>query len=199
MAHYWLTDEHQVIMADAVSSAATYPRIFWGDFPRYWKREFKTLQVKSVTDESIVRTSELMDSSHAIDLVNGEIISVRGTAFIRLTAADAMMLRMYQAKDQRLVTYDDPTGETWGNILIAQATVNSLAKWSHAVWNVRRNCHHVANFATGRGFGPKVSDSKAISQYLKAQNSCAIVQKKRADIKAAEDEASKDLLDFLYG
>jgi hypothetical protein len=116
MKHFWLGDDQQAIMDAATSSASDYGYIGLVDVGPRWKKPIRDLVGTDVADANQVRIYNAAKSVAFFD--QGNWFKLKSA--VRLTAKQAMMLKLRVAGSGTAFLCDDPTGESWGNICIAQ-------------------------------------------------------------------------------
>ncbi|MGE4431822.1 MAG: hypothetical protein AB7E05_13885 [Sphingobium sp.] len=143
MKHFWLDSDQQALMDSATSTANEYTHIAAVKLGKSWKRELKGQTGFSVADRDYLRTYNVMRTS-GLDF----------DSLVRLTAGQAMTMKLRYAGMDDGVVQPDPTGECWGNMLIAQHDQTTGNYWGgfrqQAYWPFLQFC-------AGYGFGPIIA------------------------------------------
>ena len=144
MKHFWLDDGQQAIMDAATSTASDYGYIGLVDTPTRWQKPVQVLVGGEVADESHFRIHNI---THDVNFHSaGKGIKLKSA--VRLTAIQAMMLKLRVAGSGTGFVIDDPTGEQWGNIANA---ANERWKVTHLNWHVAA-CRQWSIWDAHRGF-----------------------------------------------
>lgn len=109
MKHFWLTGAQQKLMDTATSTSSDYGHIAFLK-GKYWKQHLKEAIDVRVKDQAQLRTYDVTGLTSSPD---------RPDTILRLAGNDAMRFKLrFGGEEGRVIA--DPTGECWGNLLIAQ-------------------------------------------------------------------------------
>lgn len=149
MKHFWLDADQQALMDTATSTAADYTHIAAVKLGKSWKRELKGQAGFKVAEADYLRTFNVTRTGKSNYHKVPDLDS-----FVRLTPAQATLMKLRYAGTDDGFVMPDPTGEFWGNMLIAQhdqKTRNFMSGFRNSAFAC------LMMFTQGNGFGPTVA------------------------------------------
>ncbi|MBB5715831.1 hypothetical protein [Sphingomonas aerophila] len=154
MKHFWLTDDRQAIMDAATSTAADYTHIGLFACGQAWKRKVEGMVGSKVDPANYKRTWKICRDN--LFRMNGQF--VRFDAAIRLTARQAMFFKLRFGGSDEAVLGEDPTGEYWGNMAIAESDLGNSWQLRGLTFDSFDNYGSMVWFTRGQGYGPTIAN-----------------------------------------
>lgn len=158
MSHFWLKPEEQVLMDRATSTAHDYGYIGAFDMGTATKKALLALLGYEARAEDQIRPHKLVNRTKFY--IPDAKANMSAKVLVRMNKQQAMMLKLKHQPDSiEARLYDDPTGEFWGNLLVAQAHLPQTSGWGSLYgyecrWDVISG---LRVFLCGEGFGPTLA------------------------------------------
>lgn len=155
MSHFWLLPDEQALMDSATSTVSDYGYIGAFDMGTNTKVALRKLLGYEARPEDQIRPHKLVNRTQFY--VPEAKQHMRAKVLVRMTKAQALMLKLkHQSDSVEARIYDDPTGEYWGNLLIAQSYMPETSCWGsthgyESRWGVIGG---LTDLLRGDGFGP---------------------------------------------
>lgn len=155
MSHFWLKPDEQALMDSATATAHDYGYIGAFDLGTNTKTALKKLLGYEAKPEDQIRPHKLVNRTKFY--VPDAKAHMSAKVLVRVSKAQALMLKMSHHNDSvEARFFGDPTGEFWGNLLVAQLHLPQTSGWGYKQgygcrWHVI-NC--LQSLMRGDGFGP---------------------------------------------
>ncbi len=197
MPHFWLDDDQQAIMDAATGSASDYGYIGLVDVASRWKKPIRDLVGTDVADENQVRIHKITGR-----VTFGQRHSFKLKSAVRLTAKQAVMLKLKVAGSDTAFLCEDPTGESWGNIRIA---LTDRDLFDHSDWPASRHkrFHPSAswycfrNLTEGLAFGPTIATVGDSCKGMPSNWARAMVWSRKCITHEFADDVEKSTLHLI--
>lgn len=152
--YFWLNDEQRLVMDAARTTAADYPYIGLFSVGKAWKRHVEAMVGSKVDPANYLRAYNVTGSCQFGDWRSRKEVR----AIIRLNPTQAMVFKLRHGGSNEAWIVADPTGESWGNMQIAQHSRKHLSyegkdnlfkeRWSYRAFNAMLD---------GHAFGPTLA------------------------------------------
>lgn len=144
-------------MDAATSTASDYGHIGLFDVGAAWKTRVKEMVGTAVSEKDYLRIYNVAGTCNFILRRDGNYNPIKLKAAIRLTKKQAMMMKLRHGGSDEAFVRDDPTGECWGNMNIAQNQRGAV--WSNRgrKFSYRGPCNALSHLLAGRPFGPTLA------------------------------------------
>lgn len=191
MKHFWLDDEQQALMDSATATAEDYGHIGLFSIGKAWKRHVEGMVGSKVEKQNYLRAYNVTGAVRYDfqQRASGWGWKYEVRALIRLTAKQAMMMKLRHHGDGTAWVRDDSTGEFWGNMLVMQA--------SRKKRNWRERLHggegSMRAYLDGGSFGATVANVADHADGLSPEEAKAFVRHHFSEF----DHASKPYVDPL--
>ena len=145
--HFWLNSDQQALMDSAMASATDYPYIAMINLPRSWKRKLARELGSPVEEHHLIRRYWLTrDSCNIVFYQPTRQVHSAHNTIIRLTESQAMMMKLRYSGDPLCQINHDPTGQSWGNLVVA-STGRFFRDWvSTASYRRHPGSYHITRW-----------------------------------------------------
>lgn len=149
MKHFWLDGDQQALMDSATSTANDYGYVGLFSAGKAWKLYVQGIVGSKVDERDYLR------AYNAVRVMKNDGLNL--TAIVRLNSKQAMMFKLrYQGTGDAWLL-DDPTGESWGNMLIAKSDLaRDFSKLTGFCKGTAIAAIHIA-IEDGASFGPTLA------------------------------------------